>query len=296
MLKKSHLSKPSTEQLELPIVRKKEFDRNFSRGGRSFYFFDFDDNIAVLKTHIYLFDKRSGEQFALSSADFAKVHMYVGKSGEYKDFDLDLDDQTGSFRNFRDKDMGALKRWLKRKQHFEKDLLEALKLKPSDWQGPSWNCFYHAVFNHRPTAVITARGHHPQTIRRGIQHLVKAKFLPHEPNYLAIIPVSHPETRLSLGGEPETSVAQLKQLAIRNAVLKAFEIYGANPHHRFGMSDDDPKNIKLITEELSRLKIEFTENSFFVIETHKGKFIKREIFADHTSEQVMPSAEQLNLF
>jgi len=43
------------------------------------------------------------------------------------------------------------------------------------------------------------------------------------------------------------------------------------------MSDDDPKNIQLIVEEMSRLKSTYPEMSFFMIETHNGDFTKHEI-------------------
>jgi hypothetical protein len=47
-------------QLELGETRKREPDRNLHRGGRSFYFFDFDDNIAFLTTPLILFHKDNG--------------------------------------------------------------------------------------------------------------------------------------------------------------------------------------------------------------------------------------------
>lgn len=64
----------------------------------------------------------------------------------------------------------------------------------------------------------------------------------------------------------------------------------------FGMSDDDPKNIELITEEMTRLKKEFSEISFFVIKTCKGDFVKREIFVDYTLEELLEPTQQMSLF
>ncbi|MNT89606.1 hypothetical protein D3C72_2303660 [compost metagenome] len=43
------------------------------------------------------------------------------------------------------------------------------------------------------------------------------------------------------------------------------------------MSDDDPKNIQLILEEMTRLKARYPEMSFFMIETQNGNFIKHEV-------------------
>ena len=283
------------QQLELHIQRPKEKDRNFLKGGRSFYFFDFDDNIAMLGTPTYVFHKETGKELELTSGQFVEQSPFIGKVGVLKDYEIRFDDEKGSFRNFRDKNFSLLHKLLGRQQTFVEDLLVALGLPDLHWKGPSWPCFFHAVYNRRPVAVITARGHHPRTLKRGIQEFVRKGHLPNEPNYLALYPVSHPQVRENLGLCATDSIAKLKQAAICAAVDRAFAEYGYNPHHRFGMSDDDPKNIHLIIEEMSRLKKIYSENSFYVIETHGGKFVKREIFADHTESAEFPS-EQLNLF
>jgi len=118
-----------------------------------------------------------------------------------------------------------------------------------------------------------------------------------EPNYLSLYPVSHKETRLSLGdSEFNQGTAELKQRAIRASVEHAIEQYGYNPHHRFGMSDDDPKNIQLILEEMTRLKSRFPEMSFFLIETQHGSFIKNEIKLSGLSGQRLEPIPQLSFF
>jgi hypothetical protein len=68
------------------------------------------------------------------------------------------------------------------------------------------------------------------------------------------------------------SIPELKKKAIRASVLKAIDVYGHSPFHRFGMSDDDKNNIELITEEMRDLKRQYTEMSFFVIETFKNSY------------------------
>src|SRR5690348_14295475 len=97
-------------QLELGISRAHERDRNFHLGGRSFYFFDFDDNILFLQTTIIAFHKETGEEVALSSADWARLHQTIGHSGALKDYEIRFDDKTGSFRNFRDHEVAELER------------------------------------------------------------------------------------------------------------------------------------------------------------------------------------------
>ena len=156
-------------QLELSLGRPVEPDRHFDKGGRSFYFFDFDDNIAFLSTPSYLFHKTTGEEVALTSQDFALNSLYIGKSGPFKDYSINYDPMMGTFRNFRDQSITRLKKIFGQKQAFVKDLAEALGLPDLQWKGPSWNCFYHAVHNQRPLSLITARGHHPETLKEGIR-------------------------------------------------------------------------------------------------------------------------------
>src|SRR4051812_28632799 len=96
--------KPSTgaiSQLELPIKREFEPDRNHSQGGRSFYFFDFDDNVAFLSTSIFLFEKKLGTEISIPTGEFAQWGRYVGKRGPFADYEIRYED-GGSFRRFRD--------------------------------------------------------------------------------------------------------------------------------------------------------------------------------------------------
>jgi N6-adenosine-specific RNA methylase IME4 len=65
------------------------------------------------------------------------------------------------------------------------------------------------------------------------------------------------------------------------------------------MSDDDHKNVELITEEMRELKRKYPEMSFFVIETFKDSFAKFEIL-QHETREVISAKEsvkpQLSLF
>lgn len=271
-------------QLELGLQRTPEGDRNLHLGGRSFYFFDFDDNVVFLSTALILFHKQTGAELALSSAEYARENQNIGLRGPFADYERRWGHQTGTYRNFRDHDHEQLLSLGLKTQIFLKDLADALGKPDFQWKGPSWSCFYHATFNQRPVSVITARGHAPDTVKDGINLWVDAGHLPQAPNYLSIYPVSHPEVRLELGdAELKLSVAELKQKAIRASLETAIRTYGYSPHHRFGMSDDDPRNIQLIVEEMGQLKTDYPELSFFMIETHGGEFTKHEI--THTGLQ-----------
>ncbi|MBC7427280.1 MAG: hypothetical protein H7336_01630 [Bacteriovorax sp.] len=287
-------------QLSFQFDVPRESDRNFHLGGRSFYFFDFDDNVAFLSTPIIIFHKKTNVEIALSSGEFAHENKNIGISGMYSDYYMDFNDAHGSFRHFRDKDLNPLEIKEGKKQGFVEDVLKALKELDTHWKAPSWEYFYHATYNHRPVSLITARGHHPTTIIEGVDQMVRAGYLPHAPNYHSIYPVSNPEVRKDLGDiHFKQSVAELKKHAIRASVEKAIELYGYSPFHRFGMSDDDHKNVELITEEMRDLKHKYPEMSFFVIETFKDSFSKREVLLHETREIISAKESmkpQLSLF
>ena len=217
-----------TKQLDLDLHRERQDDRNFAKGGRSFYFFDFDENIAFLSTPCFIFHRETRHEVQLSGREYILHSPQVGKRGVYKDYVIDLDPETGSFRYFRDQDLSLLERIFGRRQTFLRDIAAALGQPEVHWKGPSWDYFYHAVFNQRPISLITARGHHPETIKAGIRILVKEGHLPVEPNYLGVYPVSHPEVLKQLGGK-EGEIPLLKRRALRRSVEDAMRIYGHNP-------------------------------------------------------------------
>lgn len=282
-------------QLEIPIEREIVRDRNADLGGRSFYFFDFDDNVAFLSTPTILFEKETGRELQVSSGEYAQIHPLIGKTGPYENYYIINDDQRGSFRNFRDRDISFLEKLLGKKQMFVQDLAGALGAPDVQWKGPSWSCFYHAALNQRPLSLITARGHAPQTIREGIRLLVQREFLPKEPNYLSIFPVTNPSVMTMLGNA-KSSVADLKRAAIRKSVEEAIRIYGKSDYHRFGMSDDDPHNVELITAEMKELKRKYPAMSFFVIETQDGRFVKWEVYANRLEPTVCSTGHDFQSF
>ena len=273
----------------------REPDRNLHLGGRSFYFFDFDDNIATLQSPTYLYHLETGEEISVTSRQFAEILPRLGKDGPWRDYKLNWDDVKGSFRSFRDHEPEVLQSMGRRDQVFVEDLAHALGLGEERWQGPSWKCFVHATLNQRPVSIITARGHNPETIKKGIELWVESEHLPHAPHYHTVFPVHHHQTRLDLGdAEMKLSTAELKKAAIRCSVLEAFAKYSQNDHHQFGMSDDDPTNLKMIFEEMHDLKKEFPRNRFFVFETRNQSFIKHEILLESERSQIWTGLEQLS--
>ncbi|NCN40733.1 hypothetical protein GW916_05730, partial [bacterium] len=156
-------------------------------------------------------------EVSLTSQDYVLNSMTIGRSGVYKDYRVDHDPMKGTFRNFRDKNISRLRKvLLGERQSFVEDLSNALGQPDLNWKGPSWNCFYHAVHNQRPLSLITARGHHPETLKEGIRVMFEKGHLSRLPNYLSLYPVSHPRALEELGGPSlYGNIPLLKRQALR---------------------------------------------------------------------------------
>ncbi len=287
-------TKSHSKQFELQTERLTEPDRNHRYGGRSFYFFDFDDNIMTLPTETFLYHKETGAPVGVSSSEYTTIRTEIGRAGPWEKYQINFDAEKGTYQNFRDQNLSWYRKYiLRQEQAFVQEIREITRKPLEEWCGPSWNCFYHAVLNKRPIAVITARGHSPKTLKRGLNELVRSGALPHKPNILALYPVSYPKIRdVLLEGSIETPISVLKKRAIRAAVMKAFKVYGHNPFHRFGMSDDDPDNIRLVEDEMLIMKKEFPQTGFFIIEAMGGAIKKREVIIEvQTQNDAAPMSQ-----
>jgi hypothetical protein len=251
---------------------------------QSFYFFDFDDNIMYLSTPVVIRNRQTGQSKNVSTTEFANIRNDLGQIGAWKDFEI----FDGTYRHFSDIPPDQLKP--SQTQYFLEDIEKAISAKETDWQAPSWPLLVYACQHQRPTVIITARGHSRETIADGLRLLAKKELLPKAPNLFAVYPVGNPEVAVELidgvsdpkeqqrlkGARDTTS--DLKRLAIRQAVDMALQKYGAEPDHHFGMSDDDPLNVDLIIKAMCDCKVKYMQKRFFVINTHKGEWVKLEVF------------------
>jgi cytidine deaminase len=250
----------------------------------SFYFFDFDDNIMFLPTPILIRNTATKRSKKVTTADFAGIRMLLGRPGPWKEFEL----FENTYSHFRDVPPDKLKPG--RQQYFVEDVAKAVSTRGTAWQAPSWPLFKDACAKRRPVAIITARGHSRETLMAGIRVLAERKLIPREPNYLAVYPVGHPQVideLLESLDDPEErarlrasrdNTSDLKRIAIRNAVETALRVYGTEPEHRFGMSDDDPRNVDLIVKAMCDCKTRHLGKRFFVINTHQNEWVKLEVF------------------
>lgn len=230
----------------------------------SFYFFDVDDNIVFLSTPIYILNAETGGEKAVSTGEFARIHPYLGQPGLWEDFKVFED----TFREFRD--IPADKLAPDQVQYFVRDISNLVADTTGKWRAPSWDLFVHACQNQRPLSFVTARGHHPDTIKAGVEVMREAGLIDKTPNYLTIYPVGNDEVRKNELDDPDLrkTTPRLKKTAIIKSIEKAIKDYGDAYDVQFGMSDDDPANVNLIISAMRDCKLNFPDRRFFVINTH----------------------------
>lgn len=66
------------------------------------YNLDWDDNAFFMPTKVVIFNESTGKERIMSTADFAVIREQLGKHGEWTPYATRNDDQTGSFRYFRE--------------------------------------------------------------------------------------------------------------------------------------------------------------------------------------------------
>jgi hypothetical protein len=123
-----------------------------------YYAFDWDDNLVHMPTKIILLDV-DGYEVPMSTEDFATFRGQIGKENFKYNGNIIADFARNPFRFFGvdgDKDF----------------LVDAMKAK----LGPAWNDFKEAVNNGSIFAIITARGHNPETIKQGVYNYINSNF------------------------------------------------------------------------------------------------------------------------
>jgi hypothetical protein len=123
-----------------------------------YYAFDWDDNIVHMPTKIVLEDD-DGDEVMMTTSDFADYRSQIGKSPfNYKGSKV-VGFAEDPFRFF----------GVEGDNQFLEDSLVA---KP----GPAWDDFREAINNGSIFAIITARGHNPNTIKEGIYNLIQNNY------------------------------------------------------------------------------------------------------------------------
>ena len=232
-----------------------------------YYAFDWDDNIVHMPTKILVKDE-SGNEVGMSTDDFAEFRHQIGKEPfSYKGSTI-VGYSDSPFRNFRtegDKDF----------------LVDAMRAK----KGPAFDDFREAINNGSILAIITARGHNPNTIKEAIYNYIiegfngidKDELIKNLKKYRSFIgedemsdeeliksylelnkyhPVSFGDDKGAVNPEEakveamENFVSYIKAMAAslnKRAFIKKDISNNFNPDNlSIGFSDDDPKNIEVM--------------------------------------------------
>jgi hypothetical protein len=249
---------------------KKVFTEGFISKGTpdlKYYAFDWDDNIVHMPTKILVKDE-SGNEVGMSTDDFAEFRHQIGKEPfNYKGNTI-VGYSDSPFRNFRtdgDKDF----------------LVDAMRAK----KGPAFDDFREAINNGSIFAIITARGHNPNTIKEAIYNYIidgfngidKDELIKNLKKYRSFVgedemsdeeliksylelnkyhPVSFGDDQGAVNPEEakveamEAFVNYIKAMAAvlnKRAFLKKDIRNKFNPDNlSIGFSDDDPKNIEVM--------------------------------------------------
>jgi hypothetical protein len=123
-----------------------------------YYAFDWDDNLMYMPTQIYLLDD-DGEEVGMGTEDFAEHRTEIGKKPfDYKGFTI-VNFASDPFRDFRTNGDGK----------FLKDVMSAQLAEDAAWPD-----FVEAINSGSLFAIITARGHRPNTLKSGVLKLINS--------------------------------------------------------------------------------------------------------------------------
>jgi len=259
------------------LLKEQKTDPNNLRA----YSFDWDDNIINMPTTIKMLKNNGGtwEKFDVGTDEFATIR-------DNENYKLD-DEAFGNFIN---------------DESFIKDLEKALT---DNSYAPSFDKFKEALIYGNPISIITARGHKPETLRKGMDLVISYTFTEDElsnmvDNIQQQIPELdgttpevtlksyldsheyHPVTsseftdKFGLEGGSAANPEENKKIALRDyvtkIVAKTSEMVNTNYNKlSVGFSDDDLGNINAIVPFIKEvLQVEFPDVEFVVYDTSEG--------------------------
>lgn len=117
------------------------------------YGFDWDDNILRMPTKIYL-KNDMGDVVGMSTEEFAEYRHLIGKEPFEFDGDTIVGFDNEPFRDFT------------RSESFLKDTKVAIE---KNRKSPSFNKFKENLIYANPFSIITARGHNPNILKKGVK-------------------------------------------------------------------------------------------------------------------------------
>lgn len=245
-----------------------------------YYALDFDDNILYMPTVIHM-EKKVGDEWIPTDVSTAEFAIVRNDKENYRILNNNPDDAFSEFRDNGPRGNDA----------FLSDVKKAISERKF---GPAWNDFIECLTNGSLFAIITARGHESETMRKGVEwiidnvlteeqiytmynHLMKfAYHFSHEGDYPRILRGTPSQNELvkmyldncdfvgvsapSRGGSPSNPEKAKEEalLAFKSKINKFAERLGMSA--KVGFSDDDLKNVKHIEDLVDNLHHEMFPN------------------------------------
>jgi hypothetical protein len=248
-----------------------------------YYAFDWDDNLMYMPTQIYLLDD-DGEEVGMGTEDFAEHRVDIGKKPfKYNGFTI-VNFSNEPFRDF--KTTGDKK--------FLQDVMSAKLALDAAWPD-----FVEAINNGSLFSIITARGHNPVTLMKGVKKLIDSNRggIDSDKLYNSLV-----KMRKNAGETPEDKETEIKKYLMmcrfypvtygegsatnpeeaKITAMNKFKSYVQSQAEKLnirlskkieneignrfvpmiGFSDDDPRNVKAMSKGVKDIKI---------FSTHGGK-------------------------
>ena len=260
-----------------------------------YYIFDWDDNILHMPTRIHL-ERRGPDGVWRPVAVTTSVFSLVRNDREnYRPPDGDWESSFREFRDFAELEEST----------FLRDTRAALEpIRSGREQGaPSFFRFKKALVEGRLFAIVTARGHGPESIRAGVQYFIdemlsaeeRKTMLSNLRGFLAEFDELHvaetddevityyldlnryhgvtsPQFMEAMQKKTNAeNTEEAKQIAIKDFVHHVISILkraGVDKPISFGFSDDDPGNVEAVESYIAeRLGDEFPGVKFVVYDT-----------------------------
>ncbi|MCL1922128.1 MAG: hypothetical protein FWG50_13835 [Kiritimatiellaeota bacterium] len=263
-----------------------------------YYIFDWDDNILRMPTYIHLERRLRDGTWVAHRVSTSLFSVIRGDTENYRPPHGRWDEAFVEFRDFGTGD----------ESQFLKDTRTAIDhvVNGSEPPPPSFNTFRKTLIEGRIFAIVTARGHSSENLRRGVELFIARVLTPGERRtmlanlrgyivsydgnaanaaktdaqaldyYLSLSryhAVTSPQFEaLANGKMPRTDQSEVrKQFAIRDFVEHLFGIIdriGARKPISVGFSDDDPANVRAVEDYIRReLAQRFPSVRFVVYDT-----------------------------
>jgi hypothetical protein len=212
---------------------------------------DFDDTIARVYSPNVIFNKVTGEEKLISSSEWRDVSSLLSKPGEWEQWEKrENRTRNSTFRYNIDFDGET---------PFQDAIRAAIQQPPETWQARAWKDVVHMCSTPegaRRLRIITARGHHPRSMREGFQILRDAGLIKYVPPLANFRPVYNLEVN-----PEDRPLDEAKSIEIRkrlDALERRARRIGPDARivyavYEFG--DDSPKNVrralKMIEDEVA---------------------------------------------